>query len=375
MDILHICSGYPDTNLYKCMLEEIDKKKVNQIMYVPYKSEFIQNKRLLSNPSNTKFIFSNPYNKLDRILYFTKIDKIFSDIKINIELGNIKMVHAHFLFSNGSIAYKLKKTAGIDYVVAVRNTDINYFFKYAIHLRSFGLKILREAKYIIFLSPAYRNFMLDNYIPLSIQDEIIKKSLVIPNGIDDFWQQNKNKHRSSLCEMSRVKLIFIGELNKNKNVHSTIKALKILVDQGLNVQFDIIGKGDNFENLESLIKELNLQDHVNFHGYINDKRQLLRLLRSAHIFVMPSFRETFGLVYIEAMSQGLPIIYTKGQGVDGYFSIGQVGFPVNPNNIRDISKNILKIIHDYNNLSQNALLKSTEFEWNKIVEDYINIYN
>ena len=55
---------------------------------------------------------------------------------------------------------------------------------------------------------------------------------------------------------------------------------------------------------------------------------------------MPSFPETFGLVYVEAMSQGLPIIYTKGQGIDGYFEDGKVGYPVNTKDSNDIVKKL-----------------------------------
>jgi glycosyltransferase involved in cell wall biosynthesis len=58
------------------------------------------------------------------------------------------------------------------------------------------------------------------------------------------------------------------------------------------------------------------------------KEKLLNNYRNSDIFIMPSYNETFGLVYIEAMSQGLPIIYTQNEGVDGYFKEGSVGYSV-----------------------------------------------
>ena len=67
---------------------------------------------------------------------------------------------------------------------------------------------------------------------------------------------------------------------------------------------------------------------------------------------MPSFHETFGLVYIEAMSQGLPIIYTKGEGIDGYFKEATVGYSVNPKDVKNIVKKIEMIIHNYNKISK-----------------------
>jgi L-malate glycosyltransferase len=90
---------------------------------------------------------------------------------------------------------------------------------------------------------------------------------------------------------------------------------------------------------------------------------------------MPSFNETFGLVYIEAMSQGLPVIYSKGQGIDGYFNEGKVGFSVNPGNISDIATRIENILENYDEMNKNAITAVKEFKWSKIADKYIDIYN
>ena len=69
---------------------------------------------------------------------------------------------------------------------------------------------------------------------------------------------------------------------------------------------------------------------------------MIPFYKSAHIFVMPSLTETFGIVFIEALSQGLPLIYTKGQGIDGYFPQGFVGYAYNP---LDVVNGLLKVSH------------------------------
>jgi len=89
---------------------------------------------------------------------------------------------------------------------------------------------------------------------------------------------------------------------------------------------------------------------------------------------MPSYNETFGLVYLEAMSQGLPIIYTKREGVDGYFKDGTVGYSVNPKDVNDIVKKIEMIISNYNRISKNCLGLVEKFSWDKIAKIYYNIY-
>jgi len=90
---------------------------------------------------------------------------------------------------------------------------------------------------------------------------------------------------------------------------------------------------------------------------------------------MPSYNETFGLVYLEAMSQGLPIIHTKGQGIDGYFEDGTVGYSVNPKDIDDIVEKIKMIIHNYNKISKNCYNLVDNFSWDKITQTYCNIYS
>ena len=61
---------------------------------------------------------------------------------------------------------------------------------------------------------------------------------------------------------------------------------------------------------------------------------------------MPSYTESFGLVYAEAMSQKLPVIYSKGQGFDGQFEEGLVGYHVSPYDVKDIANGILKALEN-----------------------------
>jgi glycosyltransferase involved in cell wall biosynthesis len=90
---------------------------------------------------------------------------------------------------------------------------------------------------------------------------------------------------------------------------------------------------------------------------------------------MPSKYETFGLVYIEALSQGLPIIYTNGQGVSGYFKNGTVGYGVKPNNVTDIADKIELIMNNFDSMSLNSPKFAQEFSWDNIAKEYLDIYN
>ena len=89
---------------------------------------------------------------------------------------------------------------------------------------------------------------------------------------------------------------------------------------------------------------------------------------------MPSKYETFGLVYPEAMSRGLPVIYTKGQGFDKYFKDGEVGYPIQYDSVSEGVKVVIDIMSNYTFISNNAKDNSKRFSWDIISNDYKNIY-
>ena len=89
---------------------------------------------------------------------------------------------------------------------------------------------------------------------------------------------------------------------------------------------------------------------------------------------MLSKKETFGLVYLEAMSQGLPLIYSTGTGIDGLFTEGEVGFAIDPDSPGDIYSAIQRIISDYQAMSKRCIKESMGFSWENISNKYFEIY-
>ena len=89
---------------------------------------------------------------------------------------------------------------------------------------------------------------------------------------------------------------------------------------------------------------------------------------------MPSIKETFGVVYAEALTQGIPVIYTSGQGFDEQFKNGEVGFSVNCKNINDIKNAILSAYMNYEDIQNRILKLRNVFDWNVISDEYKKLY-
>lgn len=363
MKILHICSYYLGTKLYQNLFDSLEKKGIDEDVYV-FTDKYNELKE--EYPSNIHI--SQCYNKNDRYIFHLKHLKVLKDIQKKIDIKKYSIMHAHSLFSNGYIAYKLNQKYNVPYIVVARNTDVNLFFNKIIYLRKTGINILRNAEKVIFISEPYKKYTVDKFIPEGCKKSIENKSIAIPNGIDEFWLKNKYKERTDLSG-NRIKLIYAGTINGNKNIETTIKACELLIEQGYDVRYKIVGEimDEKYNDLISIYSFVKYIPHC-------QKEELINHYRNSDIFIMPSKHETFGLAYAEAMSQGLPAIYTRGQGFDGQFDEGEVGYSVQYNSVEEIARRIKDILGNYTTISSNCIKKVDRFGWDKIAYDYVKIY-
>lgn len=362
ISVLQIANGYLEKVLYRNLFAAIDKLEVKNKVFVPINKKNDK----LGQVFDENVVVSKCFSEIDRRLFFPKQRKTVFEIEHNYDLSSIDLIHAHTLFSTGYSAYKLNKKHSIPYIVAVRNTDVNLFFEKIPFFRRIGIEIMKHSAGIIFLSKAYADKVLKKYLDSKDANEILSKCYIIPNGIDDFFFQNKRAEPRRLGE--KITIIHVGDVNNNKNVLETIEAVKSLRDD-LDIRFQIVGQIID-EDLKSKIEN---EDFVDY-APKTDLNGVLQYLNSADIFVMPSHHETFGLVYAEAMSQGLPVIYTKGQGFDGQFEDGVVGYSVSDTDYKELAQKIRMIVDEYENISINCVNLVERFKWINIAKEYQKIY-
>ena len=372
MKILHVNSYYISSTIYKHFISHMDRPGIYNDIYIPVNSDDMIDKYRGIESERINYIYSKCFGKLHRIIFHLKNYRIEKDMYKKVNIDDVDVVHAHSLFVNGYLALKLKIKFGKEYMVAIRATDVKVFFKKMIMLRKLGVEIMKNAKYLVFISPYYKDNVIDTYVPEELREGMREKSLVIPNGVDKFWLDNMDMKERKF-ENKEIKLIYAGRLEKVKNIDVIVAVLEELRKRGYNATIDMIGKGP-YENKLKELSNGRLKGILNFHGFM-PKEELIKFYRKNDIFIMPSKRETFGLVYIEAISQGLPIIYTKNEGVYGFFEEGEVGYAVNCNDVSEIADRVEDI---YNrkvwNLGMIEEKIRKEFNWDNVVEEYLNYY-
>lgn len=366
--ILHVNCNYMTTKLHQTMIQHLDG--VDNIVFAPVKKK----KKAVIKPDDY-VVESRCINDYDRVSFYYKQHKIFRALSKSIkDFSNIDCVHAYTLFTDGNIAYKLYKKYKIPYVVAVRDTDVNVFFKYRPYLKRRGNLILKHAKKIFFLSSPYKELVIDKYLNKDLRKAFLNKTEIIPNGIDDYWLKDLFSIKDLKSVVGRIKerklkLLFVGMILRRKNIDLILDAVCKLKNEGWNISFDVVGRIVDKRYFESL-KE---NPDFNYLGEM-DKDELKKCYREHDVFIMASKAETFGLVYAEAMSQGLPIIYTKNQGFDGQFENGVVGFSINIIDENDCLNAIINICNNYEVFYKNCISKVEKYNWKDICKRYVEIY-
>ncbi len=141
------------------------------------------------------------------------------------------------------------------------------------------------------------------------------------------------------------RIISVGNLVATKGFDILLKALKIVKDAGYNSQLMIVGEGEERGTLTSLAKDLCLDGNVHFTGSLPNA-SVRQLYQSFDAFVLPSWRETFGIVYLEAMEVGLVTVGVMGQGIDGVIRDGVNGLLVPPGDEVALARKLLEVIEN-----------------------------
>jgi len=194
-----------------------------------------------------------------------------------------------------------------------------------------------------------------------------KKIISIPIGID-LSEINKVKP-------SKVKsdIIFAGRLLKNKNVDVLINAVKVINRKKPDISCLIIGEGPEKNNLIRSTKELNLEKNIKFLDFLPRHKDLYSLMKSSKVFVLPSTREGFGIVVLEANACGIPVVTTNHKDNAAKDLINSKNGVVVKLDEKDIASAIYKLLKNKTN-TKDMINFAQQYDWENIYKLIKEVY-
>jgi len=163
---------------------------------------------------------------------------------------------------------------------------------------------------------------------------------VIPNGIDlDTYTPGEP------APTEEPTLLYMGRLKRYKGIDLVLRAVRALADRGVDVHFRVAGRGDDLERLAGLTRELDLQDRVDFLGFVEDPRKL-ELLRTSWIHVLTSPNEGWGIANIEAAACGTPTVASDAPGLRESVVDGETGLLVPHGDVEALANALQRLVGD-----------------------------
>lgn len=307
-----------------------------------------------SNIANSSFINSNFdvrivnlkfANSLSELRRFTlkKVLKAFKYCFVIISVARkFKPDLVYFTLSPNGFAFYRDAL----YVFIIKILRIKIVF----HLHGKGIKKYCESNYFkrVLFKKVFQNadvICLTNKLTKDIENVSSAQPFIVPNGIPIQKESLNTIIRNNCIPM----ILYLSNYKESKGILILIDALTILKAQGLNFNARLVGGPSDLSilDLTNYIKDKNMEENIEVVGPLYDDKKYSEF-KEADIFVFPTFysNETFGIVNLEAMQFGLPIITTDEGGISEVVINGQTGFVIEPKNSHELINKLALLIND-----------------------------
>lgn len=275
--------------------------------------------------------------KLAAKVYTKNLEKLFRTISG--DGHEIDVIHAHSFYCAGVGAVRLGKKLDIPVIVTEHSGAI-----ISRKLDAQKANLLKET-----VDKSERFICVGNGLKKAVIDytQTIKNITVIPNMVDTIFTYKDDKRSEPFHFIS------IGNLIQSKRFDLTIKAFAQNFKGNHGVKLTIIGDGPLKENLKSLVREQGVEKQVFFTGRL-DRNSVACELQKSNVFVLASDYETFGVVYIEAMACGVPVIGTRNGGADDIIN-ESCGILVDTDDVDQLARAMKMIFSTYQNYNKKQI--------------------
>ncbi len=288
---------------------------------------------------------------------------------------NFDIVHTHWLFPQGFIGFVIRRVFNIKHVCSLHGSDI-YLVNRHLLLRLAARVFYSSSDYIVPNSS-------DTY---NLFNTIMKKkgqnTEIIPMGVDTKKFHPNNLGINIKKNEDHFQILCISSLIKRKGIEYLIIAMMKITQKYPKLKLVIIGEGSEKNKLIELIKEFNLKDNIELLQNL-DEATLLKYYISSDIFILPSihyqgFSEGLGVVLIEAMACGIPVIGTKIGGITDIIEDNANGFLISEKSPDDIANRVLLILSNPELKEKFSIngrkTVNTKFSWQIIANQYYLLY-
>jgi len=232
-----------------------------------------------------------------------------------------------------------------------------------------------EANRVIVCSESMKNEICDHF------DIPSEKVDIIPNAID-VTKYKTSVDRGAVRQRYGVgysnKLILcVGRLVPQKGVEYFIRAIPTIANNYPEAKYIIVGEGWSRDKLEAEARATGHSDKIHFTGFASDK-DVIELMTSADVLIVPSIYEPFGIVALEGMATGVPVVTSKVGGLAEVIDHDKTGLFVYPRSLESIAWGIDRILSDpdhANWLTQNAKEKLHKaYSWEAVAMKTVEVY-
>lgn len=293
-----------------------------------------------------------------------------------ISLNDYDIVHLHYPFFGTSLLLALRKRLGGKFklIIHYHMDSVSTGWKglvFRLHHKLLASWILNSAEAITCASLDYvKHSWLAKYF-LANQHKFIQ----VPFGVDiKLFHPAKEK---------QDRLVFVGGLDRAhyfKGINVLLSAFATLGERFKEYRLAIIGRGDLLDDYRRLAEQLKVAERVDFISDADDAK-LAEICRHSKALILPSVNmsEAFGLVLLEGMASGLPVIASNLPGVRSVFKNGEQGFLFKPGNVDDLAQRIWQVVVSdkrYLSMSQSARrLVEERYTWERAAEILNGLYS
>ncbi len=313
----------------------------------------------------------NPNNFIDWIMQMN-FNLVAKANEIIAKEGNFDVIHAH----DWLVAYAaktLKNSYGTPIVATIHATEAG---------RNSGIhdetqRYINDTEWMLTYE-ASEVIVNSNYMKSELQRLFglpFEKINVVPNGVNlnlySGIERDYEFRRQYAADNEKI-ILFVGRLVYEKGIQHLIAAMPKILEKYHDSKLVIAGKGGMIDELKAQVNAMGISNKVYFTGYLNSK-QVVKMYKCADVAVFPSTYEPFGIVALEGMLSGTPVVVSDVGGLNEIVQHGENGMKSYAGNPNSLADSIVSLLYDpalCMKVAKNAKAKvKAEYNWQKIAQD------